>query len=145
MELVYKKNSKLMKVIAWLLKLFNSNFMEDYVTVIGETIYLPSNWDSYSKKKQVVLLTHEQTHIEQYKRNKLWFVISYLFLPLPMFLSYYRCKYEIEAYKINIEQGMSIDVAINELYGPKYLYAGKWFGKKKLRKWIEDELNKWNN
>lgn len=140
MPTVYKKDSKLMKAIAFALKPFNPTFMEEYTTVIGETIYLPAQWDSWSKKKQLVILTHEKTHIEQYKRNKLWFVVSYMLLPLPMFAAYFRCRYEAKAYKINIRAGMSIDQAVEELYGPKYLYAGKWFGRERIKRWIEKEL-----
>jgi len=141
MGMVYKIDSRLMRTIAWLIKPFNPKFLEEYTTVIGETIYLPTKWDLFSKTMQMVILTHEKIHIKQYKRNKLWFVLSYMLLPLPMFAAYFRCKYEAEAYKINIRAGMPIDMAVEELYGPKYLYAGKWFGKERLRKWIQMELD----
>jgi len=139
-KLVHKKNSKLMRLIGWLTKSFNPTFMDEYTTTIGRTIYLPSKWDNWSKVKQIVILCHEKTHINQYKKCRLWFVLSYLFLPLPMFFSYFRCKYEAEAYTINIKHGVSIDDVVEELHGPRYLYAGYGFGKKRLKKWIEKEL-----
>jgi hypothetical protein len=141
-KIIRKEDSKLMKFLFKFIKVFNPKFMDEYTTVIGETIYTPKLWEKMSKKKQIVILNHEDIHIQQYKRCKPWFIVSYLLLPFPLFLSYFRCKYEAEAFVINIRCGLSVDAVVDELCGPKYLFAGTFFGKKRVKGWIEQELHK---
>lgn len=138
--MVRKKDSRLVRLIGLLLRPFNPKFMEEYTTVIGSTIYLPNRWDSFSKKKQIIILAHENVHIEQYREHGLWFLLSYALLPLPMFYATYRCRWEAEAYQINILGGMPMESAIEELYGPRYLYAGRLLGRTRIRKMLEEHL-----
>lgn len=146
MKIVKKENSKLIKFINIFVGLFNKSFMNDYTTTIGRTVYIPKNWDSMTKTKQIIILQHEKIHISQYEKYKLLFLFSYIFFPLPILFAYFRVVWEIEAYMVNIKYAQNtkdmIDYVTNELTGPAYFWAGAGFGKRLVRKWIKDKAIK---
>jgi hypothetical protein len=94
MVLRLKAESFVQKIIACILYPFNPRYMESYITVIGDTIWLPSIEQSEENLYQT--LVHENIHVKQ--RNKyggLIFTLAYLFpltgaflaIPLALFLS----------------------------------------------------------
>jgi hypothetical protein len=104
-KITSKKNSFLMKFIAWFLNLFNimskKVFMNIFTTTIGKTIYVPFKLGdeacSLSLEGQFVTLIHENQHVLQYMKEGFLFMIKYLIS------SSARAKYEAEAYSSNLE------------------------------------------
>ncbi len=96
-ELVAKRHSMLMKVIDKLLSITgNKVFMTNYWTTIGKTIYYPDYAvDPFEHTK---VLTHEFVHVKQWEQYGLLFMGSYLLLPLPVGLAWFRWRWEREAY-----------------------------------------------
>jgi len=122
-KLVKKSSSKLMKVIAVLLWLFNRTFMTHFYTTIGQTVYVPDY--AYNKDVNVndvlEVIMHESVHAYDAKRFSVIFPFSYLMpqvfglflilapfnvaalvslvflLPLPAF---FRMMWEVRAYKV---------------------------------------------
>lgn len=98
-KVVKKADSGFMKLISWLL-FFNRSFMVDFVTTIGQTMWTPVEWNSWSDATRAQILRHERVHLRQQKRYTMpLYVILYLFLPLPFGLAYGRACLEWEAYK----------------------------------------------
>lgn len=100
-KLVYKKDSKFMKFIAFFLSLFGildkKKFMNDFTTTIGSTIYHSykiGEGDEEQLWAQFRTLVHEIVHVRQCERfGFIKFSLSYLLS------SNSRLKYEIQAYK----------------------------------------------
>lgn len=118
--LVYKDNSKFMRLLNVLLLIVTfggqRQFMTRFTTTIGKTIYVPREWEQYPVAEKITILRHERIHLRQAKRYPLFvFSFLYLFFPLPLFLAYYRAKFEKEAY----EESMRSDA---DLYGGMVLY-----------------------
>ena len=70
-KLMKKKDSKLMNAIDGFLKVITfgqmMNFMESFVTTIGNTVYVPSAWDSKSPSAKAITMRHERVHMRQSK------------------------------------------------------------------------------
>jgi len=103
-ELIEKKNSSLMKVINFVLKLITfgkmKTFMTNFVTTIGKKIYLPLEWENYSLDIKMEILRHERIHLRQTKKyGNFLFSVLYLFFPFPIGMAYFRKKFEQEAYE----------------------------------------------
>jgi hypothetical protein len=77
MKVSNKQDSKLMHLISWVL-FFNKNFMTNYATTIGETVYLPESAKDWSEENLNTLLSHEHIHIQDKKKDKLY-ELKYLF------------------------------------------------------------------
>lgn len=80
-KIVLKSESKLMRVIAWLVKPFNPNFLNTYITTIGTTIYVPDNYfESGDITGALSVVAHETQHmIDSKKWGMLLFGAGYLF------------------------------------------------------------------
>lgn len=93
LQVKYKDKSWFMKLLGTLL-FFNKNFMTNYTTTIGSTVYFPS--ESFVKVRPVsaaVVLLHELVHVHDAKKySKFLFGLLYLtpqifaLLCLPLFL-----------------------------------------------------------
>lgn len=117
-RIVKKSDSKLMKFIDGFLKKASfgktKNFMEDFTTTIGVTVYIPNKWYTFSTSTKAITMRHELVHMRQAKRsNTFVFSLLYLCLPFPVGLAYYRMKFEKEAYRESLQ-------AMCEYYGPKF-------------------------
>jgi hypothetical protein len=83
LRIVYKRDSKLMKILfeVSLMRLWNPEFMTRYTTTIGSTMYLSRPVTSFGTGMiaDLVLLNHEVQHIRDSKR---WggFVWGFLYL-----------------------------------------------------------------
>jgi hypothetical protein len=102
-KLLPKSRSKFMKLIDVCLKIITlgqmSTFMTDFTTTIGYSVYTPLSWDESIDISKMIILRHERIHMQQ--RNKygsLMFSFLYLFFPVPCVFSYFRMKFETEAY-----------------------------------------------
>jgi len=79
MEIRFKNESRLMKVLGVLLWVFNPKFMTDYVTTLYPHVYYPSR--EFLEKDPWVstkILAHEFVHLWDRKRDGPWFSVSYL-------------------------------------------------------------------
>lgn len=155
-ELVEKRTSALMKVIDVLLKLITfglmKNFMSDFTTTFGYTVYTPSSWESWSDAVKLIVLRHERVHMRQRKQlGSFWFGLSYLLLPVPSIWAYYRMKYEMEAYEETIRAtfeayGLKVfstenhDFIIRNFTGASYFWTWPW--RKRIEEWYEGVLLK---
>lgn len=78
MNVIYKTESWLMYILSCIL-FFNKKFMTDYATTIGSTVYLPEDAKEWSQERIDSILVHEYIHVLDYKKEKLLFVLKYLF------------------------------------------------------------------
>ena len=80
LQIKYKDQSWLMRLISKLL-IFNNGFMTEYTTVIGDTIYFPSErFVKYHPVSSSVVLLHELVHLHDQKRvGRIPFTFTYLF------------------------------------------------------------------
>ena len=104
---------------------FNPDFMESYITVLFEKVYVPENWTSYLEISNFSVLAHEGVHMYDSKKNPLmnflyltpqvvlpilalglafvspWFLLVALLgaLPLP---SPFRFYYELRGFRMNL-------------------------------------------
>jgi len=79
-KILPKADSMLMRTIGFILKPFNPTFMESYITTIGATIYVPENFLQQSQEIGMLeVLGHETQHIIDYTKNRVVFVLGYLF------------------------------------------------------------------
>jgi len=156
-RIVYKGESALMGAIGWFLLVVTfgaqRSFMKSYVTTIGHTVYVPDPWDSWNEVSKVVLLRHERVHMRQQGRyGKVLFSFLYAVPFLPMFLSYFRARFELEAYTESIRANV-------ELRGPEYVldqgfkdwlvsqfitgaYGFMWPFRKTVERWVTDAVEK---
>lgn len=88
MRLVDKTNSKLMKLIGWLIKSFQPNFMERYITTLGDTVYIPQKTlSSYGELNLLEIIMHESVHVRDANNiGKFKFGFLYLFPQSLVFL-----------------------------------------------------------
>lgn len=77
----YKSNSKLMKVLAFFSYPFNPKFMTKFITVVGQTIYVPETYfNSNSRESQIAKIddvAHEAQHMID---NRIYKTPLYFFL-----------------------------------------------------------------
>ena len=157
-RMVNKGDSTLMRLIGlalWVLTIGQmKDFMTDFITVIGSTVYVPDGWMTRSSEQdRIVILRHERVHMRQRRRYTLpLFAFLYLFFPLPMGLSYFRARFEWEAYEETLR-------AVHELRGPELLkkeafkenmishfttaqYAWMWPFRSSVEKWYDEAVQK---
>lgn len=76
-----------------------SAFITRYVTTIGWTIYLPTDWEARADVDRYITLRHEAVHLRQFRRyTRVGMSILYLLPILPMGLALGRARLEWEAY-----------------------------------------------
>jgi len=100
-KLVPKTSSTLMRSCGLLLRAVgNRVFLERYWTTLGRTIYYPTRvTDPLSHP---VVLEHELVHVRQWERWGVLMWVSYLLLPLPIGLCWFRFRWEREAYLVDL-------------------------------------------
>lgn len=142
-----KAESRLMRVLNVLVVIVtfgrNRRFMTDYWTVFRDTIYAPTRVeDPY---RYWITLSHECVHVEQWRRWRALFWMSYLLLPLPFGLAWFRWRWEREAYlnshlryAFNVER--EIDVIVHNLW---HEHAWTW-PQEWMRAWFRREVSKRN-
>jgi hypothetical protein len=70
-KIAYKDKSKLMKLLGVLSWVFNRGFMTDFTTVLGNTIYFPTQkWLEANYQTGLRVLTHEYIHLWDKKQAK---------------------------------------------------------------------------
>jgi len=125
----------------WFTRAMNLFGAKGMWTTVGDTIYYPDHIKNPEAHRAV--LTHEAVHIEQYKKYSIFgFLFLYVFVFLPIGLSYFRWRFEREGYVESLKSDpvfaqqplFAIDAVVNTLwrhYGwpwPRFLMR-KWFRK----------------
>ena len=119
MNYLPKKDLRLMRFIGW----FSPAFMTDFWTTIGEDCYYPTTVTDPMRSEYKNIRVHELVHTEQqHKYTKpVWFAL-YFFCPLPVFLAYFRWRFEREAYLVQITgTTVSNETVVNLLHN-SYFY-----------------------
>ncbi len=76
------------------------HYLTRYHTVLGDTLYVPESWQAMGDVDRVILLRHERIHLRQRRRmGTLGMAFVYLFVFLPLGLSWGRARLEWEAYR----------------------------------------------
>ena len=88
-----------------------ADYLDAYVTTLGETVYVPPGWDARSPTDRYVTMRHELVHLRQFRRyGVLVMAVVYLLFPLPMGLAWGRMRLERAAYEETVR-------AAAEVYG----------------------------
>jgi beta-lactamase regulating signal transducer with metallopeptidase domain len=70
-KVLRKSKSWLMRAIGFILKPFNPTFMEQYITTIGATIYVPDDFlTSFGEMEILDVLAHETQHVIDFTKNR---------------------------------------------------------------------------
>lgn len=143
---------KILDRIFWLVRgCKKSDFMKR-ATTIGTVIAFSEDVDLvHVTINDYITLKHETVHVKQCLNlglgepaiGLILFLILYLFVPLPAWRSWFRFKFEREAflveYRLAKKYGYDpgIEDYVTALSGPSYLYA---WPKEKVRAWFVKEL-----
>ena len=76
-----------------------SSYVDRYVTTLWHTIYVTDDWDARPIEDRYATLRHELVHVRQFERWGVLMAVSYLLLPLPLGLAWFRMRFEREAYE----------------------------------------------
>lgn len=127
-------SSRLVRIMARLLWLLgNRRVLEEYWITIGRTIYHPASVSDPYLYPRVV--EHELVHVRQWERWGVLLWLSYLLLPLPFGLAWFRWRWEREAYLVHLEQG-TVDQVVESLWaGYGWPWPRRW-----MRRWFERRL-----
>lgn len=155
-EILPKNKSVLMKFIDVFLQIITfgqmSNFMSGFITTIGNKVYVPSTWDASPATSKIEIMRHERVHMRQSKRyGRFLFSFLYLFVPFPIVFSYFRKRFEQEAYEESLRalhqyHGEKIftqslrDGVIRHFTTAQYFWMWPW--RKDLEKWYDAAVEK---
>lgn len=119
----------------WLTRLLGRFMDKDTWITIWDTIYYPDHVDS-SDVLFTGLREHEKVHVKQWYKYGWLFPILYYLIPFPIFFSYFRWKFEREAYLVDMKYySYSIEYVVDKLGSKMYLWPwpkslmSKWFHK----------------
>ena len=125
-------------------------FMTSYITTIGHTIYVPDGWDDWDEDNRIEVLRHERVHMDQADRYTLpLFALLYIFTPLPLFLAYFRAKFEREAYKESLAaiyemRPERLDMpGLRDWYISQFTsgaYGWMWPFRKTISRWYDEDV-----
>jgi hypothetical protein len=152
-KIVLKTDSAMMRAIDVFLRVITlgkmASFMDSYITTIGLTVYVPSDWDAFKDEQIARILRHERVHMRQARRySRPLFSFLYLFFPLPGFLAYFRAKFEMEAYEETMRataeqvgQWILDDPKfragiVGHFTGPEYFWM--WPFKSRVERWYDE-------
>ncbi|ACY18530.1 hypothetical protein Hoch_6055 [Haliangium ochraceum DSM 14365] len=128
------------------------SYLSGYQTTLRRTVYVTPDWDRRDARERYITMRHERVHLRQFQRyGLLGMALLYVFLPLPMGLSYFRARFEQEAYTESIR-------AAAEIYGLEYVrsprfrerivsqflgasYGWMWPFRRRVEAWYESVLS----
>lgn len=96
-QVIEKEKNFWMKLVfsLTLMRFWNPNFMESYITVMFGKVYMPQRFIGTSIGYEV--LRHELVHLRDAKKWPVLFELSYIFFPLPFIITF-RAYWEFRAY-----------------------------------------------
>ena len=143
---------KILDGLFWLLRGGKKSDFMRRATTIGPFIAYPETTNLNNiTALEYVTFTHEVTHVKQCANLGLGepilgmipFLLLYLFVPLPAWRSWFRFRYEREAFLVEYQEAKefgwhpSVEDYVEALSGPSYLYA---WPADKVREWFKKEL-----
>lgn len=151
-NVVNKSDSALMKGIDVFLKVVTfgqaKQFMTNFTTTIGYTVYVSPQWDKMSPESKATVLRHERVHMMQASHyGVVWFSLLYLLVFFPVFLAYWRTRFEKQAYVETLrayhDYGFPLDANTKQrvceyFTGPAYGWM--WPFKKNISDWYDATL-----
>jgi hypothetical protein len=158
-KIIYKRNSKLMGFFNMMLRVLSFNQMKEFInsynTTFAGKVYVSEKWDFKSNFEKIITLRHELVHLRQAKRyGGFLFSFLYALVFLPVGLSYFRMKFEKEAYEETLR-------SIRDVHGPDALdrvnkdkivgvftssnYLWAWPFKGSIEKWLSETIEKVKN
>jgi hypothetical protein len=127
------------------------DYLEGYQTTIGRTVYVTPDWEQRDELDRYVTLRHEAVHLRQFRRWTLpVMALTYLLLPLPMGLAWFRARFEQEAYAETIRAAAEVhgparprdpyfrERIISQFTGPSYGWM--WPFRRTLERWYDRVL-----
>ena len=114
------------------------NFNERYWTTVGRTIYYPAYVRDPRAHPRII--DHELVHVHQWERLGPWLWASYLLLPLPFWLAWFRFRWEREAYLPPIEQAEDRDRAIARVVDTLWFGYGLAWPRPLMRRWFKRDV-----
>jgi hypothetical protein len=154
LRVVAKADSRLQRAIhrALVIATFGrmQAYLDDYVTTIGETIYVPADWDARPDDDRWATLRHEAVHLRQFQRWTLpGMAVLYLLVPLPVGLAWCRARFEWEAYEETIRAELELrgldhvrgplkDEIVRRFTGPDYGWM--WPFRRTVERWYDDAV-----
>jgi hypothetical protein len=151
----HKRDSRLQRAIDIGLRVLTlggqRHYMTHYHTVLFGVLWVPSSWESTSDDDRYVLLRHERVHLRQRARmGDVRMGALYLFVFLPLFLSYGRARIEWEAYEETLRATCEVrgaasawtleDTIVSRFTGPDYGYM--WPFPKQVRRWFREAMQR---
>ena len=132
-----KSESWLMRAIGCLL---GRKFLERYwTTVSGSTIWAPIGTDLSRLDQYRVVIHHELVHVMQARRWPVLWQLSYLLLPLPVGLAYFRWRSERAAYLVDLRAGrVTVERVVQSLWS---VYGWTW-PRGLMRRWFLREMDR---
>jgi hypothetical protein len=133
---VPKHDSRAMRVAAWLLRPIGSRaFMERYWTTVARTVYYPACVRDPRAHPDV--LAHELVHVRQWERWGVLLWATYLLLPLPFGLAWFRWRWEREAYLVQISSAPDCAREIERVVEALWSGYGWPWPRAWMRRWFE--------
>lgn len=156
-RIVHKNESPLSRAIDIALRCVTLNgqrrYMTHFHTVIGDTLYVPRDWEDIPPVHRIVTLRHERVHLRQRRRyTLLGMALVYLFLPLPLGLAYGRARIEWEAYEETLRATYELEGEralrspalrrhiVSQFVGPNYGWM--WPFPRRVAAWYDDAVNR---
>lgn len=163
LQIVYKDEDqpgiwlKLVAFFIWFVGLFSS-FDEKWNNTIGNAMFgkyllLPGaeRYRDFTNLRTYLLLRHEYTHILDQRKQPIWFNLTYVLLPLPLFFSG-RAHWEYRAFSQNLityyeEVGHIPDQIVTHLKGQftSSFYLWMWMRKSTVDRKLDELVEKVRN
>jgi hypothetical protein len=146
-KIVQKDKSWLMwfQYYAMLMFLWNKVYMTDFITVFGNTVYMPLSF--IGTKDGADVLRHERVHMRDSRGwMKIPYCISYIMLPIgPSGRAYWEFRAYVETMQACYDRygfipDDFIDFITDIFTGPKYLFMFPF--PKTIRKWLLEARTK---
>lgn len=138
MKFIRKRDSWMMRAIGW----FNPAFLSELWTTIGSTCYVPTLDDAGIRSPGWLLknrenIAHEEVHEAQWKTYGPLFLLLYILVPLPVYYSYFRWKFEREAYFLEVRAATPLlrRRVINNIVSELNMFY--------FRPWPVDSMRRW--
>jgi hypothetical protein len=131
-----KAESRLMRACGFLLRAIGQRaFVERFWTTLGRTIYYPACVSD--PLAHPVVLEHELVHVRQFRRWGVWMWFSYLLLPLPFGLSWFRFRWEREAYLVDLAHAADRECEIERIVDTLWFNYGFPWPRRWMRRWFQ--------
>jgi hypothetical protein len=155
LRVVSKQDDVLSRAIDAALRLVTlggqSAYLTQYVTTLGQTLYVPTDWDARDDAARYCVLRHEAVHLRQFRRyGRLGMSLIYLVPILPLGLAWGRARLEWEAYAETLRAtaevygfGAAASPALRarivaQFTGPAYGWM--WPFPRTVSRWVDEEL-----